>query len=183
MIRTYVIPHDYGFAPNPYGGFLTLACCKPRIRVASALGDWVVATLPAGFGAQDVCFAGRVSAALSFDAYYNDDRFAEKRPTKTNTGDAIYRRGEDGNLVQLRNRFHFADTMAHDTSVDRVLVCEEFWYFGDRSVRLTDELARSLIKRGPGHRNNDDDAVERELHAFLGRYPQGRIGQPRMSLR
>ena len=31
-IFSYVITHDSGFAPNPFGGFLTLATCKPKIR-------------------------------------------------------------------------------------------------------------------------------------------------------
>lgn len=31
-LYSYVIRQDSGFAPNPYYGVLTLACCKPRIR-------------------------------------------------------------------------------------------------------------------------------------------------------
>ena len=29
---SYVIEHDLGFAPNPFHGVCTLACCKPQIR-------------------------------------------------------------------------------------------------------------------------------------------------------
>ena len=41
-IMSYIITHDYGFAPNPYGGFLTLATCKPKIRNSAKIGDILV---------------------------------------------------------------------------------------------------------------------------------------------
>mgnify|MGYP000925642744 CR=1 FL=1 len=31
-VISYVVAYDYGFAPNPFHGFLTLATCKPQIR-------------------------------------------------------------------------------------------------------------------------------------------------------
>ena len=40
---SYVIPRDYGFAPNPYFGYCTLADCKPGIRKMAQTGDWVAA--------------------------------------------------------------------------------------------------------------------------------------------
>ena len=45
---TYTIPHDDGAAPNPFNGLCTLAICKPRIRSAANVGDWV-----AGLGSKD----------------------------------------------------------------------------------------------------------------------------------
>ncbi|SSY70238.1 hypothetical protein [Alysiella crassa] len=38
-IISYVVKYDYGFAPNPYHGFLTLATCKPVIRSNAEIGD------------------------------------------------------------------------------------------------------------------------------------------------
>lgn len=35
-IYTYIMTDDYSFAPNPYFGLCTLACCKPKIRKAVA---------------------------------------------------------------------------------------------------------------------------------------------------
>ena len=45
-IYSYVVTHDTGFAPNPFHGYCTLACCKPRIRSRAAVGDWVVGLTP-----------------------------------------------------------------------------------------------------------------------------------------
>lgn len=38
----YVVDRDFGFAPNPFHGYCTLATCKPGIRKSAAMGDWVV---------------------------------------------------------------------------------------------------------------------------------------------
>lgn len=45
----YKIEHDYGFAPNPFHGTLSLATCKGPIRQNKNLkvGDWIV-----GFGSE-----------------------------------------------------------------------------------------------------------------------------------
>ncbi|WP_171031592.1 hypothetical protein [Eubacterium sp. BSD2780061688b_171218_H5] len=32
IVYEYVMKCDTGFAPNPFYGTCTLACCKPRIR-------------------------------------------------------------------------------------------------------------------------------------------------------
>ena len=31
-LMAYIVRHDSGFSPNPFGGVCTLACCKPAIR-------------------------------------------------------------------------------------------------------------------------------------------------------
>src|SRR5712692_10528871 len=43
-LYSYVVARDYGFAPNPFFGFCTLATCKPEIRKAAAIDDWVIGT-------------------------------------------------------------------------------------------------------------------------------------------
>ena len=42
VIHTYVVQHDKGFAPNPFWGICTLACCKPRIRAKASVGDIIL---------------------------------------------------------------------------------------------------------------------------------------------
>lgn len=42
-IYSYVVRYDSGFAPNPFYGYCTLATCKPDIRRAAEVGDWLVA--------------------------------------------------------------------------------------------------------------------------------------------
>jgi hypothetical protein len=41
---SYVVARDYGFAPNPFLGICTLATCKPDIRKAAGVGDWIFGT-------------------------------------------------------------------------------------------------------------------------------------------
>ena len=41
-VFSYVVMHDSGFAPNPFHGHCTLACCKPKIRSQAKAGDIVV---------------------------------------------------------------------------------------------------------------------------------------------
>ena len=36
---TYVLAHDNGAAPNPFGGVCTLVICKPQIRRSAKEGD------------------------------------------------------------------------------------------------------------------------------------------------
>lgn len=40
----YKLEHDYGFAPNPFHGVLSLATCKGDIRNNKHLeiGDWII---------------------------------------------------------------------------------------------------------------------------------------------
>lgn len=41
-LYAYSITRDFGFAPNPFHGICTLATCKPRIRKAANIGDWIL---------------------------------------------------------------------------------------------------------------------------------------------
>ncbi len=45
-IYAYILKVDSGFAPNPFHGWCTLACCKPAIRRKARPGDWIVGRLP-----------------------------------------------------------------------------------------------------------------------------------------
>ena len=49
-LYSYTIAIDTGFAPNPFNGFCTLACCKPGIRRTAQDGDYVVGIGPKGSG-------------------------------------------------------------------------------------------------------------------------------------
>ena len=82
-LYSYVVATDCGFAPNPFYDFCTLATCKPDIRERATVGDWVIGT---GSGAKEkqrngyLVFAMRVTETMSFDEYWKDIRFCNKRP-------------------------------------------------------------------------------------------------------
>jgi len=97
-VFSYVIEHDLGFAPNPFHGVCTLACCKPQIRKAAKVGDYVLGTgavKPKLRG--HLTFWMRVDEVVTFDQYWQDRRFRRKKPRMSGTtalryGDNIYHR-------------------------------------------------------------------------------------------
>jgi hypothetical protein len=179
-ILSYVIVHDTGFAPNPYGGFLTLATCKPRIRQGAVVGDWVVGTgSSGGIGARRVVYAARIAEVVPIEDYGREARFHAKIPKAS--GPAWVRHGDNiycfvnGRWKQRRNPHHGPEHVARDLSGRNVLVAKEFWYFGQAAPTLPSSLF-GIVKRGPGHKKVVDPESERQLRKWLGRFPLGIAG-------
>jgi hypothetical protein len=180
---SYVITHDTGFAPNPYGGFLTLATCKPKIRAAAQPGDWLMGTGSAlAVGNGRVVYAAQISEVLPIVNYGVDARFEIKRPSPSKDrwrilGDNIYAPDPDGTLKQRRNPFHSGKDVERDLSGLNVLICERFWYFGSSAPELPAHLL-ATVKRGPGHRCVKSPDLLSEVIGWLHLYPQGIVGTP-----
>jgi len=179
-VFSYVVRYDSGFAPNPFYGYATLATCKPDIRSSANVGDWVV-----GSGSNDrfirrggyLVHAMRITEILTFDQYSADPRFERKKPYRTGSrkqscGDNIYFRADLGSAWQQRDSFHSRpngesnpDHIRRDTGVNRVLVSEDFVYFGGEGPPFPDDLisadGRQICKKGIGRsRFNDEIAFE-----------------------
>src|SRR2546427_9265167 len=120
-IFSYVITHDTGFAPNPFGGVLTLATCKPKIRRVAKPRDWVVGTGSCrSVVSGRVVFVAQIAEKLRIEDYGDDDHFACKRPVASREswrrhGDNIYQR-RDSEWRQLRNPHHTPEDMKLDLS-------------------------------------------------------------------
>lgn len=140
---SYVVRHDFGFAPNPFHGVCTLATCKGQIRGIAEVGDWVVGTGSAAYGLQGrLVYAMYVSEKLTFDQYWDDPRFFAKRPylrgsIKQTRGDNIYHRHErSGAWIQENSRHSDKDGtpnpvhLARDTRYPFALIAAEFYYWG-----------------------------------------------------
>ncbi len=156
----YVVARDFGFAPNPFHGVCTLATCKPKIRGSARIGDWVV-----GMGGVDLRATGRmifamiVEETLTFDQYWGDARFIEKRPVRNGSGkmlvgDNIYHRKEPfGEWVQADSHHSLDDgrpnkhNLKRDTGVDRVLCSKKFWYFGERAPEVPQNVLAAIAYR------------------------------------
>lgn len=93
----------------------------------------------------------RVDDIVSYDEYWGDPRFDEKRPTmrgsrKQAFGDNIYHRSVRGEWVQQDSRHSLADGspnpdhIARDTKTERVLLGREFVYFGGDGPAAPDFL-------------------------------------------
>jgi hypothetical protein len=171
--RSYVVRYDTGFAPNPEHGWCSLACCKPGIRQAARIGNWILGFGGAAQGPGKLLFAMRVAEAMSFAEYNADPRFAGRK-------DNIYVQTRDGGWCQRPNPYHGPEATEHDTSVDRVLIGGMFWYFGKDAPKVPRNLAREIEHRGIGHRRVRSAAAVRRLVAWLARnYAIGTHGQPR----
>lgn len=161
-LRSYVVPYDSGFAPNPFHGFCTLATCKPRIRKGARVGDWIVGTGSKQNGLDGrLVYAMKVQEEMTFDEYFNDSRFQDKKPNPQGSreqqcGDNIYcRAGSDWD--QLKS-YHGEEDKAHDTKTDRVLISKDYVYFGREGPEIPkdiDSSGRWVCHEGRGHRKFD----------------------------
>ncbi len=80
-LYSYKVRYDIGFAPNPFHGVCTLATCKPRIRAGASVGDWVVGVGSASQGTLGrLVFGMQVEEKMTFDEYWDDERFQSKKP-------------------------------------------------------------------------------------------------------
>lgn len=187
-IFSYIIEHDLGFAPNPFHGFCTLACCKPIFRKLAEIGDYVLGT-----GAVEPKLRGyitywmRVDEILTFDEYWADPRFRRKKPMMSGTtylryGDNIYHRDGTGVLRQ-ENSFHSREDgslspgdFERDTGrTEKVLISHEFAYWGRAAKALPPDL-QCFVRRQKWHFT--DVQIERFM-AWLAEHPErGYRGEP-----
>lgn len=188
---TYVVEHDLGFAPNPFHGACTLACCKPKIRKAAQPGDYVLGTGACRPGLRGhLLYWMRVEQVLTFDQYWDEHRFHRKKPVMTGSthqryGDNIYHRGENGAFCQIDSFHSLADgtfsagDLSRDTgTTDRVLVSGDFAYYGRSAIELTAEM-RCFVKKGPGHKCHFEPAEEQRWLAWLAAHPErGYLDEP-----
>lgn len=179
---SYVLASDTGFAPNVTDGYCTLACCKPKIRSTARVGDWVMGTLPKNRGRNKLGYIMRINEALSFDEFFNDPRFKNKKPSEDPLGDNIYYKKE-GVFVRVKNKHHKEKDLYHDTQADRVLISSLFWYFRDKAPEIPSEPSKFiplLIKTGSYHKRIKDTDVVREFVSWVSsNYRPGVHGNPR----
>lgn len=190
---SYVVARDYGFAPNPFGGVCTLATCKPKIRAAAKIGDWVVGTGSAEKHRRGrLVYAMRVSETMSFNEYWNDSRFQQKKPNLRSSrkhafGDNIYFQ-QDGKWSQINSHHSFADgepnqrNIDNDTQTDRILVGERFAYFGGGGPQVPDRLRNfggHDLCAGRGHKVHFPPEMEGVfVEWFDGLAVNGCVGRP-----
>lgn len=158
---SYKLDHDFGLAPNPFGGYCTLAVCKSDIRKNKRLniGDWII-----GIGSKKLralnhlIYAMQVSEKLTFDEYWNDPRFQYKKPIINGSlvmmyGDNIYHTDkkthewiQEDSAHSLASGTVNKDHLQSDTSGEKVIIGELFYYFGDMAVPIPIEFEEVCTK-------------------------------------
>ena len=183
-VFSYVVASDSGFAPNPFHGVCTLACCKPMIRRKARSGDLIVGM---SRRCERVVYAMRVDRVMGFDAYWNDPLCAMKRPLMGSTkcrdrrGDNIYEPLPSGGFHQLWSPHSHKDGenekhKRRDLGGEQVLLGERFAYFGKEGPPLPSNLA--FLHTGRGHRCSFSDPQVAAVAEWLDLVPQGLLGCP-----
>ena len=170
-IHTYVIAVDSGAAPNYDAPCTTLAVCKPRIRRAAEPGELVLAFAGHKLNPHEphtVVWAGVVSEKLSFADYWNDKRFAGKKPDRNATPDNFYRPTPEGGLRWVDNPVHFPEQAEHDINGQFVLAFKPAWRFGANGPPLPDSFGLRMVGGRRGERIHDlTDTEWRRLKTWL----------------
>ncbi len=194
-IYSYIITHDTGFAPNPFYGYCTLACCKPVIRRTASVGDWIIGLSPKKFGNR-IVFVMKVTEKLTFVEYWKNKKFRNKRAKmnakalKPRVGDNIYKPITGGGFLQIPSRHSNSDgsenfdQKEHDLKGEFVLVSNDFSYFGGNTKKLPDRF--SQIITGRGHKRfefiegsvRNRKSLERSLLRFIKKLPKGARRHP-----
>lgn len=134
----------------------------------------------------------RVSERVTFQQYWQDERFARKRPTMRSSlkmayGDNIYHRGPDGHWQQEDSRHTFSDgtqNQGHvekDTTADAVLISDYFSYYGGTGPRVPQTLRTDFdqdLIAGRGHRCRFAQAQVQAAVAWLETLERGYRGDP-----
>ena len=125
-------------------------------------------------------YAMKVTAVLSTRCYWCDPRFEAKKPNMYHSwasasGDNIYEPLGPSRWRQLNSYHSQADgspNLRHvhrDTSVERVLVSEDYVYFGGQGPKLPDRFQSGgymdLVHAGQGYRRVREDEV---IESFEG---------------
>lgn len=195
-VRTYRLDHDLGFAPNPFFGWCTLACCMPKIREHAREGDVIIGMAGAGTRGlkrihPQLIYWMRVDETMTFDAYWKDARFANKRPQMPGpkmrmVGDRTYRHEADSDGWRFDSSMHhIPGTSAAgenhvnlDTSVDRLLVGRHFTYWGNAGPPVPHDLM-GLFPNPRGQKCPTEGPLLDQLLELIGiNEARGAIGDP-----
>ena len=199
---SYKMTDDSGFAPNPFWGRLTLATCKPEIREAKRVGDWI-----AGFtsgklcgdpvGSERLVYLMQVAEKIPIGDYFLDPEFHNKFPTNDSLvgrrGDNIYRPRKKGAVLpgdfeQLNNESHYdepalcsvGESRRTDVGGKFVLLADRFVYFGRDALNIPREV-RPKIPKGQhpsGYQTHDVELARLFIDYVLSEAKSKRILGP-----
>jgi len=161
-IYIYVVARDFGFAPNPFHGYCTLATCKPRLRNVAQVNDWIIGMGGSRLKATGQCvYAMRITEKITFNEYWENSIHLDKKPIRNGSkkmlvGDNIYCFDAEEDKWHQSDSHHSYDdgsvnlkNLITDTKSSNVLVSHHFFYFGNEAPQVPEHLLTSI-----GYRNN-----------------------------
>jgi hypothetical protein len=162
-LSAYIVRFDTGFAPNPFGHYCTLACCKPTIRRKADKGDIIVGTASSRLPKPGhLIYAMRVKEVLPYQKYWEDLRFAHRKPSPATSisqrGDNIWHRDANGHWQVAPGAFHNMSHRDRDISGQNALIATEFFHFGREAICVPAKFC-GLLARTQGHKNTQDPDV------------------------
>jgi len=180
-LYSYVMTHDTGFSPNPFFGYCTLACCKPKIRRHAVIGDWVVGTGSVdNVGGDKIIYVMEVTKVISLEKYSQDKTYSIKIPseeTSRQSGDNIYYKDKNNNWLQRRS-YHCIKEMKKDLEGRYALISTNYCYFGKKAI-LVPKQHEAIIKKGPGHKCRFPQHVVDDFISWIRKvYKPGVHGEP-----
>ena len=119
-------------------------------------------------------YAMSITETMSFDVYWNDPRFQDKKPSNSSNsgpacGDNIYYRDPTTNrLCQMTGSFHHACDMTRDIKADRVLISDDFIYWGGDGPPLPEFSDTSLVMKTQGYKCKFSEEVVEQFGKWLG---------------
>lgn len=192
----YKVNHDYGLAPNPFHGYCTLAVCKSQIRNSTRLNidDWIIGISGTKIGAGKLIFAMKLEEKITFNNYWNDKRFTNKKPVVNGSlvqmyGDNFYHK-KDGNWVQENSAHSFSNGKKNDkyrlnsqhrkrdTGGEFVLISQHFYYFGNNAPEISEASKRLFHKLVSVRYKNISQEIKDDFISLLKKYSAGVHGDP-----
>ncbi|MGM8891323.1 hypothetical protein ACS8FA_10790 [Psychrobacter sp. 1Y1] len=193
-IFSYKVEHDLGLAPNPFHNFCTLAVCKSSIRRNRnlSIGDWVIGTGSEALGnTNHLIYAMKVEEKLTFNEYWEDERFESKKPIIEGSlvkiyGDNIYHQDanneewiQEDSAHSLDQGLTNEDHLKRDTGGQYVLVSQEFYYFGENAPKVPEDLIELCPKsRDMEYLNRSQGVVEAFVKWLKDNHKTGIHGDP-----
>ncbi len=186
LFFSYIVRIDDGAAPNPFKGMCSLTICKPRIRSSAKPGDWIAGVgsknAPSGDLTGRLIYAMHIQQVLTLQEY--DERASTEWPDrvpKMDSADIADRLGDciydfSGSEPTQRLGVHGPKNVKTDLSGKNALLSKDFYYFGNRAIRLPDEL-REICPVTQGHRSHINAPFVYAFESWLRglKFPPGQL--------
>ena len=146
-------------------------------------GDWIIGTSPVARGSKLV-YAMQVAETLSFDQYFADVRFGEKKPVingswKEQCGDNMYSKNAQGQWIQGPTIHHREPELVEkDLKHPTVFIANHYYYFGDKASVIPAEFKTLVLNRQGCKKDFDAKIVKMFVNWLTNNFKPGIQGNP-----